>query len=467
MSIFRRFRTARARVFLWTWMTAALCLTLGAQLRAQDDMGSEMEMWTEMMEKMPAEAPTIPAREVHEIAEAFDMDDTQQALIESVHEGYLEEFRAASARRYEKMLEMVKDVSEAEDFMTVGPAMNNLERTWRADRERMNETFMQNVQMLLDEDQLAHWPAYERDRRRRTYLHVGAFFHGEGVDLVSLIDELELEESTRSSLDPTLDAYAMSIDTPLQKRIEMQERIRKASEDMMAGGMDENGMPEFDFATHTQNLKDVVKARSNIRDVNHQYQQILMGSLPVEMGQSFEKQWQRESYPSVYAPTQADTYIDDLLDRDDLTGEQREGLELVRQSHDLNVDAINDQLARIESDVEKTLESILNGKSNDWIIMMIGSFAAADDDTTMQMFDFDLKSVFLDDAQEARRTELLASRVQFIRAALEQAFGMLSGTQQAAAPRPDVPDKPESEELRVQLRDQMKQVMSMMEQIDF
>lgn len=402
--------------------------------------------------EFPVEPPLVKAAEVRDIIKALSLDAATGDLVRSLHEGYVAVFTAAATERRDRVQALMKEVQESGDWVTVGMEMQEIEKAWITRRNDLGVEFFENVKATLTPDQLAKWPAYERDRRRRTQLHIGAFFAGEGVDVVELVDDLKLEEPQRAAAAPLLESYAVELDGLLQQRLRAAEEVRNI--DYMDPAA-QAGM--FD------KYERILTVRRQIRDANRKHAQVVAGSIPGPASERLTREFHARSYPRIYAPTEADSFITTVLALD-LTPDQRSAIEGVAAIYRDQAAAVNQQLAQLMARQEESVEASLKER-NFMVLAMVGAMSAfADEGTQAQQAPFDAKDLLMDDEQDKRLEELHRQRRGFVVAAIDQVWSVLTPAQQEKAPRPEVPEE-SSDRLAVkQVRNMMRQSMQMAEE---
>ncbi len=403
--------------------------------------------------EFPVEPPLVKAAEVRDLIRAFALDDSHGELVRSLHEGYVTVFTAAATERRDRIQALMKQVQESGDWVTVGMEMQEIEKAWLQRRTELGADFFENVKATLTPEQLAKWPAFERDRRRRTQLHIGAFFAGEGVDVVELLDGLKLEEPQRAAVAPLVESYALELDGLLQQRLRAAEEVRNI-----------DYMDPASQAGMFDKYERILTVRRQIRDANRKHAQIIAGSLPGPASERLTRAFHERSFPRIYAPTEADTFLTTVLALEDLTPDQRRAIEGVAAMYRDQAAAVNQQLAQLMAAQEESIEASLKER-NFMVLAMVGAMSAyADEGTQAQQAPFDAKDLLMDEEQEKRQDELHRQRRGFVIAAIDQAWSVLAPAQQEKAPRPEVPEESSDRQAVKQVRNMMRQSMQMAEE---
>ena len=78
-----------------------------------------------------------------------------------------------------------------------------------------------------------------------------------------------------------------------------------------------------------------------VRDVNVTFARQVSDTLPTELKQQFDTEFQRRSFPQVYAPTYAERVVDTAITFEDLTPDQRAQIEALQNRLDREIEAAN------------------------------------------------------------------------------------------------------------------------------
>lgn len=457
---FNQFHQMGVRLALIAMVSLAVMIQ-PRQAAAQDDEFDLNEQLNSV--EIPLEAPLVKATVVAEIIKAIGMDESQGELVRALHQGYVDQFNDAATRhrdRFKSLLDEFKELggmnpatADMQEMARVGLDIQTEQREWIDRRTQLGKSFFENIKATLGPGQLVRWPAYERDRRRHTQLGVGAFFAGEGVDLVALIDDLKLEAPQLSAIAPLIDSYAMELDALLEQRMRATDEARN--------------IDYADPSVHMEEMMDkferVLTVRRQIRNVNRKHSQIIAGAIPGPASEQLTRQFREESYPQIYRSTPADSYIEQVLRLDDLTDGQRRGIEGVTMVYRDQVATANHSLAEVLADHEDSIEQSIK-ENNQMMLIMAGAMSSlADESVSQKQMPFDTKELLMDEDHSQRQEDLNKRKRGYVVAAIEQTWAVLNPSQQERAAKPDVPEEtPEQKALR-QVRSMMRQQMQFAE----
>lgn len=355
------------------------------------------------------------------------IDDAKADLVRSLYQGYLDVHTAAWKEWASRMRALAESLQAGGDREAFDSSVASLLREWRENRQRIAADFFENCKELLTTEQLSTWPMYERDRRRRNNLSAGAFFAGEGVDVAALVEELELDDSQASAVAPLVEAYCAEIDALLVRRMAASKEARELDLSVQLRDID---------GWHAAYLR-AFDIRRQIRDSNRKHIDLIATTLPGDVSDKLRDKFNRASHPQYFAPTQADAYFERLRSLEDLTDDQRRGIESVASAYQDQVGAINLRLVKLE--IEEILSRLTNERHPFVIGLVTGKAALADMPFEDAPDSWRAQDVLIDDDQYKRQEDLLRQKRGYVVAAIEQCWSVLSPAHQTLIPIEDVP----------------------------
>jgi hypothetical protein len=105
---------------------------------------------------------------------------------------------------------------DAEMKAAMGEMLSKLE-SWQGRKAQLRDSFAAGLKAVLDDDQVAQWPAFERFLTREKTLPRGRI-SGENVNLFLVVDELRLPPEEFAKIEPMFDEYEARLDTALRAR---------------------------------------------------------------------------------------------------------------------------------------------------------------------------------------------------------------------------------------------------------
>lgn len=393
----------------------------------------------------PLQQPVIRATEVDDMSVALRLDESQIELIRSLFDGYQEVHNKASNEWRRRVHDLGAELQSTGDRALFDSSMRTLESEWRTKRQRIAADFFKSCKSLLTPEQRDSWPRYERDRRRRRNLAVGAFFAGESVDVAALVEELKLEAPLTNSVAPLVEDYCAEIDTYLAVRMATSDEARELDPSGESRNLDAY------FAACVRSFE----ARGQIRAANRRHMEVIAGYLPGEVSAALRASFHLAAYPQYYAPTPADSYAQLLLDSNSLTEVQRRSIERIIAISDEQVAAINARLVKLEDEVENDLSRAVRERDPYLLGLVAGSAALAEESFASSPTLWKAQDVFLNYAQFERQENLLHQKRGAVVAAIDQCWEMLAPDQQATLPREVVPEETKERIMTKRIRAQL------------
>jgi len=265
--------------------------------------------------------PEYYRRDVDLFARGLNMDDSQKLILESLYEDYVQEFdsgKAAMEQRFEDMKDDLQDA--ASDKNQVLAMVFTPIRDWADDRRVLGERFLENIRLILNEEQLEQWPAFEQELYREKHLHKGRF-SGESVNLFYVLRDMRVPEAVTEAISTEVTAYSNALHNALKHR----ERETLQSRQTML-----ESMQTRDTDMSMRAIKRQVAARLQVRDVNDTYIEVIARALPEEYAARFNQEALAKAYPRVYRPVPHQNVFESALRIESL---EQETIDDIRQAY--------------------------------------------------------------------------------------------------------------------------------------
>lgn len=274
-------------------------------------------------------------RDIVLFAQGLEMDEGQRIIMESLYEDYRATFDAGWLGTQERLSEMLQDVRSATPEQAMEMVMAPFE-DWRKEKERIKETFEENVKVILNREQLQQWPAFQRQMLREKTLHLGRL-SGESVDLFHVVRDLQLDDRIADAIEPVMEQYDLALDEALRRRNALLDEVQV---DLM------RSIRSGQSAIEVKKLEDQVQRRVALRDVNEHYIEVIASSLPVEHGEKFREAALVSAYPRVYRQLPAERIFLAALELEDLEEEDRSAITELYEIMSTEIDSLNASLHR-------------------------------------------------------------------------------------------------------------------------
>ena len=288
--------------------------------------------------------PTISTRDLTKYEDFLTLTPEQRDMVQTLHEGYLEQTRTLNESMREKMEKVRAEFEDTRDPAVWQGIQGAMEEA-RATRKKMESGFLDDVKAVLTADQAANFPRLERLIRRDQMLPRG-LMSGERVNIVELTDQAELPAEVRAQADPVLEQYQDELDRALVHRTEVTEdSMRQAGQLFRDGDMDQ-----------AQDLLEKAREASiAVRDVNAKYARQIEGILPADKQPAWKDAVRRASFPQIYRPTQASRSLEAAAGFSDLDDAQKTSIAALQTTYARDSAGVNTRLADEQQKAEESM----------------------------------------------------------------------------------------------------------------
>ncbi len=304
--------------------------------------------------------PGVTRPHVDRAIALFQPTDEQLELIEIAYDLYLDRVRdtADTMREVQRAaFDEYRDTGNPEIWRDLIPVVDRYE----ARRDELDADFLEEVRLVLDDAQRERWSRFQRDRRRMIGLTDGGLVSGDSVDLVDVVERTRLSEDARAAALPVLDRYIAEMDRLMIEIAEARDELDKQALDAFADF--DFSAQEPDFTAFNELLNGATQLSAQIRDVNQRYASLLARTIGGEEGDRIERAYLSAAYPAVFRTSSAERTLDAALSFDDLTDEQRESIETLRDRYFREVERSNEAWVDAIQEAESggTIEDLFAG----------------------------------------------------------------------------------------------------------
>jgi len=293
-------------------------------------------------------------------AELEEMEANGEELNEEERRDF---FRGRMEGMQQEMMDEAMDSGAFDEARGVMTEMLDILEDWVAERTRLHDTFVADVEIQLDDDQMVLWPAFDRFLTREKSLPRGRL-SGEGVNLFLVLDESELSDATFDALGEMLDEYELALHQALTVRddylLSSAPKLFKA-------------MRDGDTDDAERVLKQQVRYREAVRDINDRFREMFLEVVADQMERTrLNNAILEESYERIYQPTWANRAFDSALEIEGL-GEDTNNAILALQSTFLAEMATRNRALMIELRKSEGDRQVADGKR--MVQVMAGDFS--------------------------------------------------------------------------------------------
>jgi len=157
---------------------------------------------------------------------------------------------------------------DAEIKSAIGEVLTKVE-AWQVRKAELKKNFTEGMKAVLDDDQLAQWPAFERFLIREKTLPRGRI-SGENINLFFIVDELRMPQDEFAKVETLFNDYENRLDSALRARNGYLEESMPKLMKAMQGS---------DAADAGRIFKRQADLRSAVRDVNEEFRKAMVNAL--------------------------------------------------------------------------------------------------------------------------------------------------------------------------------------------
>jgi hypothetical protein len=192
---------------------------------------------------------------------------------------------------------------DAEVKAAMGEMLTKLE-AWQGRKTKLRDSFVEGLKVVLDDDQISQWPAFDRFLNREKTLPRGRI-SGENVNLFFVVDELRLPPDQFAKVEPFFNDYETRLDNALKARNSyIEESLPRLFKSMQDGDSEAAG----------RIFKRQSELRVAVRDVNDEFR----GNMVTALG---EGEWSTQlnkavlaaGWDRIYRPTGTERMFEEAM----------------------------------------------------------------------------------------------------------------------------------------------------------
>ncbi|UCD74346.1 MAG: hypothetical protein JSV91_11210 [Phycisphaerales bacterium] len=272
-------------------------------------------------------------RDITTVVRELELDQIQRLIVEALYEDYQTDFEAGLEQMKERFKSMRPKMVAGDEKRVMKMVFGPWE-DWTVERKRLGEQFMENIKVILNQEQVELWPAFERSLFREKNILKGQF-SGESIDLFNIVRDLHLGEPIETLIQPTMNDYDLALDAALRKR----EDVRRRSVQPML-----RSLQESDAELSMQVIDEQIAARLEVRDVNDRYIEVIAAALPADLSEEFRQKALAQAYPRAYRPSPILRLFKAARELEDLSAAVVQEIEDLEQDFQREVAPLNDAL---------------------------------------------------------------------------------------------------------------------------
>lgn len=163
-------------------------------------------------------------------------------------------------------------------------------------KKKMKNELEGDLVVLLSEEQLALWPALQRQLIRDRLLPRGRL-SGETVDVMALVDQQEFDADVLATLSPALDEWDVQVASALTAR---EDYIVETQGVLMSS------MTTMDVSGGIDVMKTQGSLSESVRSINDLAIENIVLLLPSELSKAFDDEAKQRGYPRIFRTTRVE-----------------------------------------------------------------------------------------------------------------------------------------------------------------
>ncbi len=294
----------------------------------------------------------IGARSIEKYSKILDLTPEQKDTVKQLHEGYQAAYTEATKAMQAEMEEAGRAFQDTQDHTIFAERIPAARKKFKEQTTKAESEFFSDLKQVLTEPQTGRWDRLERARRRETLLRGGSI-SGDSVDLIEVVEGLKLPDQPKPVAE-ALEQYESDLDRALLAKKSLLDK------------QGENGFNpgRIDLSEMQKRSAEAKEAGGKIKQVNQDHARRIEQLLPEESRSAFSVAVKRQTFPSVFKPSQVTKALDSALLLSDLDAGQRETLKSLKESYAREVAPFNDAwAAAIEQDEQDPSNMSLGDES--------------------------------------------------------------------------------------------------------
>ena len=266
--------------------------------------------------------PDLLPRDMTMIVETWKLEDWQRPIVQSLLQDYQDSFKTGTDALKEKMVESAKQQKNggAKNMRGLLEPIQN----WLPEKARLFEDLMSSIQSQLGPNQKERWPKFERAVRRARSLD-DSDLSGEGVDLIAILQQMQLQPTIWEAAQSAVDQYEIALDAALIARdAQITALLPKFSD----------AMENMDLQTGGNLQSQIMVVRVVVRDLQDDAIEKITLALPAPYAQDFRTRALSQGYREVFQSDPLSNFFAAVLNLNDLTAEQKTAIQSAQTTWD-------------------------------------------------------------------------------------------------------------------------------------
>ncbi len=297
------------------------------------ELASDIASHAEQRVKDPRLPNPISAGEFQRFVRRSNIGEGSTAVVDLLYQDYREKFEEILYTPLTAENQTEADETESDD--------DGLLQQRLAALQGADDRFFDDVAIMAVDDRQSKLVQRLRLLRRRAVYHevtnaYGPFWGDRGrvTDLVQLVYEAELDQSTLQTIGPVLDSYESETSPVYKERLAMAKSAkRRLDAARRAGGSDAApGVGEAIMEKWRQQQQQLTENRRRISNITEEHLEQILEQLPPANAQEIRFAYRRKAFPDVYRDSiEIERSIASILKLPNLSDSQRAQVDVIAQ----------------------------------------------------------------------------------------------------------------------------------------
>ena len=299
----------------------------------------------------------IGRESVDRYADILGFDQVQRETAQMLHGEYLDKYKQAADALMDGMRKLQEEAGRSRDWEAMMKPMGKIAMGFMDRADELEKQFFNDLKMLaIEPGQEEAYIRVERAHRRAQMQVWGqmSMVSGGTLDLYEVARTVDV--ASNNAAREALLAYEAEIDPVYKRMIDRMSDFTRQQMKQMQEGFEWN---EDSIARMQEAMTEMQDLGKQGKAINNRYARQVMQVLDAEKQPEWDIEVKRRTWPTVYRESKAQRQIEAAAKLEDLTTDQKESLEAIKQSYQREASPINERWA-------KTIDEQAESGDNNW-----------------------------------------------------------------------------------------------------
>jgi hypothetical protein len=279
----------------------------------------------------------VSRRSLDAYTKILQLDKDQKEVLTNLYEGYKKDHEAAMEKMQADMRSLQEKFADTQDIGAMQKDALRFSKKFAEKSKALEDTFIADFKLSLNDEQVAKWPQVERFRRRDKHMRM-AMVSGSAVDLVRVVERVKAEPADNTEFASVLERYEQDMDKHLVAMDKLQDEVQEKMFDTEANMMD---------MTRWSNLfKEFYPLSRDMRETNKEYARKLSMLMTEDSRQKFDEEFKSRAFPRIYKPIPVLKMLENAEKLTDLDAAKKTEIAAIKAAFLRDVGPLNEKWAK-------------------------------------------------------------------------------------------------------------------------